>query len=75
MSDNSGPKETNRLSVSLSHRGLDSLTKATTLTKDSKTEVVNRALTTYALVVESMANGDEILIRDKKGQMKLLHLA
>ena len=59
-----------RLTVKLTPRAAASLTLAAHANKDSRTDTVNRALQMYAYLSSQVKAGDEVLLRDKRGNVK-----
>jgi hypothetical protein len=66
---------TERMSVGLIPKVVSDLTELLTLTGLNKTEIINRAVSLYAFVSQQLADGNELLIRDRdSGQLERVHL-
>lgn len=63
---NDGPGAGERVTVNLNPRAARALELVTSLTGDTKTEAIGRALQVYAFFEETTANGGNIYIREGK---------
>lgn len=61
---NSDSSALRRITVNLTPRACEALDRAVKLTRDSKTDTINRALQVYAYVVNVTENGGELYVRD-----------
>ena len=62
-----GPRPVQRVTVNLSARAVDALDEITELTGDTKTEAINKALQTYALVQHAQSAGGGAWLQDRDG--------
>jgi hypothetical protein len=63
------PRTYERVTVNLTERAVRALELAVSITPDSKTDTVNRALQAYAYLLRAMDQGSEILIRQPDGEI------
>jgi hypothetical protein len=63
-----------RITVGLTRRSTDELDALQIQTGLSKTDLVNRAIGLYKFITDHLAKGDELLIRDTKGNQMVVHL-
>ena len=52
-----------RETVNLTPRGADALETAVRLSRDNKTDTINRAIQVLAYLLQAAAQGDEVLVR------------
>lgn len=64
------PVTLTRLTVNLIPRTAAALALAARVNGNSKTDTVNRALQVYAYLSSQVKAGDEVLLRDKRGNVK-----
>lgn len=65
--DDAEPRPGQRVTVNLTARAVAALEEITKLTGDSKTEAINKALQTYALVQRGQHAGGGAWIQDRAG--------
>lgn len=73
----SEPAESNahaRLSVNLNQRASEALDGAATLTRDTKTNVINRAVIVYHYLHQIQESGGFVYVRDSGGDLERLRL-
>ncbi|GAA4845358.1 hypothetical protein GCM10023201_40700 [Actinomycetospora corticicola] len=64
-----------RMTVGLIPKVVSDLSELLTLTGFSKAEIINRAITLYAFISQELAQGNELLVRDREtGQLERIHL-
>jgi hypothetical protein len=63
-----------RITVNFVPRASEALRQAVELTRDSKTDTINRAIQLYAYVLKAQAGGQDIFIGDTKGELGKLVL-
>ncbi len=60
----SGSGDLRRITVNLTPRAQEALEQAVKLTRDSKTDTLNRAIQVYAYLVNITQNEGEVFVRD-----------
>lgn len=69
------PTVTERITIGLTPKAWDELAQLQTATGESKTDLVNRAVSLYAFVTEMIAQGSAVLVRDREtGEITIVHL-
>lgn len=69
------PTVTERITIGLTPKAWGELTQLQTTTGESKTDLVNRAVSLYAFVTEMIAQGSAVLVRDREtGEITIVHL-
>lgn len=64
-----------RMTVGLIPKAVSDLADLLTLTGLSKTDILNRAVSLYAFISQQLAEGNELLVRDREsGQLERVHL-
>lgn len=64
-----------RMTVGLIPRALSDLSELLTLTGFSKADIINRAISLYAFISQELAQGNELLVRNREsGQLERVHL-
>ncbi|MCP2335367.1 hypothetical protein [Actinomadura rupiterrae] len=60
-----GPGARERVTVNLTSKGAAALTDLMRLTGDTKTDVINRALSVYAYLEDVIAEGGKVYVRER----------
>lgn len=66
--------ESERFTVTLISAAVHALAILVNLTGLSKTDAVNRAIQVYGFLASEMADGKEVLLRDKTGNLERVHI-
>ncbi|MCF3961545.1 hypothetical protein [Streptomyces fuscigenes] len=78
MSRNAGlhavQTENERFTVTLIVAAVQAVTMLMKMTGLSKTDVINRAVQIYAFLAQQMADGKEVVLRDKDGNLERVHI-
>lgn len=59
-------KTEQRMTIGLIPKGLEDMRELQTFTGLNKSDVVNRALAVYRFVAEELANGNDLLVRNRE---------
>ncbi len=62
-----------RVSLNLTPKSAQALDRAVELTEDSKTDTINRAIQTYAFLMEVIDEGGSIRVQRKEGDVETVH--
>jgi hypothetical protein len=72
---NDGPGSGERVTVNLNPRAARALELVTSLTGDTKTEAISRALQVYAFFEETTVNGGTVYVREgKDGALQIVKI-
>jgi hypothetical protein len=63
-----------RVTVNLTAKAAEALAEAVRLTRDSKTDTVNKALIIYAMLQQLQASEGAVYVREKDGELERLRL-
>jgi hypothetical protein len=66
--------ENERFTVTLIPTAVQAVATLMRLTGLSKTDVLNRSVQVYAFLAQQMAEGKEVLLRDKEGNTERVHI-
>lgn len=68
------PRVSERVTVNLSEKASEALAEAGRITRDSKTDNINKALIIYAMLQQAQETGGAVYLREKGGELERLKL-
>ncbi|GCD37997.1 hypothetical protein OEIGOIKO_05807 [Streptomyces chrestomyceticus JCM 4735] len=63
-----------RYSITLVPPAVEAVNRLTAATGLSKTDVINRAVQVYGFIEDRIRDGDEVLLRNRDGEIERVHI-